>query len=267
MKSVIISTMSAMPTQKLQNDSTPLMELDGITKKYQQVVLNNVSLTLMPGESLALVGANGAGKSTLIKILLGLAKPSLGTGKLMGFELDDPQARLQVGYLPETASFWPEMSARDLLSFFGSLRTIPQESLVKRVNALLKSLGLFKRSSRRMSTYSKGMLQRSGIAQALLHKPKLLILDEPMSGLDPRAQEKLRQILLKLKSEGVSLLISSHSLEDIRLLCDRVAVLEKSHLVLNGPTSEVLQTLAERYQSAEPWDEDPIEDVSAEELS
>lgn len=247
-------------------NKAPLLVLKDIYKKYHHNVLTNISFELNPGESLALVGANGAGKSTLIKIILGLVKASSGHGTLMGRDFDDPVARESVGYLPETASFWPELSARDLLNFFGSLRNIPREQQQKRSTALLKSLGLFKRSSRKMSTYSKGMLQRSGIAQALLHKPRLLILDEPMSGLDPRAQEKLRQILLKLKQEGVSLLISSHALEDIRLLCDRVVVLEKSHLVLNGPTQEVLKTLAERYQSSEPWDEDPIEDVSAEEL-
>jgi ABC-2 type transport system ATP-binding protein len=113
-----------------------------------------------------------------------------------------------------------------------------------------------------MGGYSKGMLQRVGVAQALLHNPDLLILDEPMSGLDPRAQEKLRSILNTLRSQGKTLIVSSHSLEDIRTLCSRVIVLEKSKLVADGPTDEILQSLVERYRSSEPWDEDPLGEFS-----
>ena len=235
-----------------------LFSLRGIRKSYAVPVLQDVTLEMRSGESLALVGANGAGKSTLIKILLGLVRPSGGEGEVFGFPLGDPRALKRIGYLPEMPSFWPELSATDFLRFVSDLRALPISYVRTRVPALLGSLGLALRGTRPMSDYSKGMLQRAGVAQALIHDPDLVVLDEPMSGLDPRAQDKLRRILLALRGEGKSLIVSSHSLEDIRALCSRVVVLEKSRIVLDGPTESVLDELLRRYRSSEPWDEDPI---------
>jgi len=221
-------------------------------------VLVDVSFGVRPGESVALVGANGAGKSTLIKILLGLARADAGEVRLFESAPSDEILREKVGYLPELPGFWGELSAVDFLDFMGRLRGIPARTRAERSAKLLDALGLKERGARPMAGYSKGMLQRTGIAQALLHDPKLLVLDEPMSGLDPRAQEKLRQILLKLRERGVSLLISSHALDDIRSLTDRTLVLEKGRLLHDGPTKEVLDVLVEKYRSSEPWDEDPM---------
>jgi ABC-2 type transport system ATP-binding protein len=240
-------------------DADLLLEVQNLSKSYSHVVLSDLNFQLKAGESVALVGANGAGKSTLIKILLGLVHPTSGSGRVMGFELGDSRGREALGYLPELPGFWPEFSAVELLDFTLKMRGFRPPGLAEKISATLKALGLSLRGERPMGQYSKGMLQRTGVAQALIHNPRLLILDEPMSGLDPRAQAKLRMILKKLRERKVSLLISSHSLEDIRSLCDRVLVLEKSRLVENGPTEEVLDRLNERYQSSEPWDEDPIE--------
>jgi ABC-2 type transport system ATP-binding protein len=234
------------------------LKLEGISKKFQAYALQDISFTLMRGESLALVGANGAGKSTLIKIILGLVQPTTGFGELMGLQIEDSRARAHVGYLPEMPGYWGEVSAVELLNFMGTIRKIAAPTLKKRNESLLSALGLKVRGSRLMSGYSKGMLQRTGIAQCLLHDPDVLILDEPMSGLDPRAQEKLRQILQSLRTQGKTLIISSHQLEDIRTLCSRVIVLEKSKIVADGPTETVLSTLVEKYRSSEPWDEDPL---------
>lgn len=235
-----------------------ILELRALSKSYAVPVLKEVSLSLKEGESLALVGANGAGKSTLIKILLGLVKATQGSALIFGHDVSSAASRQSVGYLPEKSAFWPELSAVEILSFFAELRGLRGEAKERRIAMLLSALGLANRGTRAMGTYSKGMLQRVGIALALLHDPDLIILDEPMSGLDPRAQEKLRSILLNLKKRGKTLLISSHSLDDIRLLCDRVIVLERGQVVADGPTSSVLQDLTERYRSSEPWDEDPL---------
>ncbi len=241
----------------------PVIELKDLTKEFLKGarVLDSVSFSVKRGESVALVGANGAGKSTLIKILLGLVKPTSGKVRLFGFEPGDSSALERVGYLPEIPGFWGELSATELLAELGRLRRVDPSQVKKRREKLLGILGLRLRGVRRMEGYSKGMLQRTGVAAALLHDPDFLILDEPMSGLDPRAQEKLRAILLKLRAAGKTLLISSHSLEDIRSLCDRVIVLEKSQRVLDGPTAQVLQELVEKYRSSEPWDEDPLGEI------
>jgi len=244
-------------------NQAPIIELRDLCKEFQKGirVLDSLNLSISAGESVALVGANGAGKSTLIKILLGLIKPSSGDVRFWGAAPGLPHVLKRIGYLPEVTGFWGELSAEELLSELGALRDIPKIQTRKRRDRLLSLLGLRLRGSRRMGGYSKGMLQRTGVASALLHDPDFLILDEPMSGLDPRAQEKLRSILLKLKSSGKTFLISSHSLEDIRTLCDRVVVIEKSKIVLDGPTSEVLRSLVEKYRSSEPWDEDPLGEV------
>jgi len=245
-------------------EAETILAVTGVTKRYGDLkVLDDVSFSLAAGASLALVGANGAGKSTLIKIILGLCHPSAGGGQLFGHPFHRPEGRARVGYLPEFPSFWPELNARELLGFFGRFRSIDEPERTRRAEKMLSVLGLSGRAGRRLGGYSKGMLQRSGLAQALLHDPKLLILDEPMSGLDPRAQSKLRDIFSALRAQGKSFLISSHSLEDIRLLCDEVVVLEKSKLTLSGPTNEVLGRLLQKYQNSEPWDDDPMGDLSS----
>jgi ABC-2 type transport system ATP-binding protein len=246
---------------ELMDSSRPtVVEAISLTKEFQKGtrVLEALEFSIREGEVVALVGANGAGKSTFIKILLGLVHASEGSVKVFGRDPKEAGALARVGYLPEIPGFWSEFSAQELLREIGSLRNIEDIPLRKRSERLLSLLGLRVRGSRRMGGYSKGMLQRTGVAATLLHDPDFVILDEPMSGLDPRAQEKLRAILLRLKESGKTMLISSHSLEDIRTLCDRVLVLEKSKLVMNGPTREVLTALVEKYRSSEPWDEDPL---------
>ncbi len=235
-----------------------LLNVEGLGKSYALPVLRDLNFQIHRGESVALVGANGAGKSTFIKIILGLVRSTEGSGQLFGKDFSDPESRKSVGYVPEMPAFWPELSATELLSYLGKLRHLePSKTQIRRTQ-LLEVLGLKLRGVRPMGSYSKGMLQRTAVAQALLHDPEFLILDEPMSGLDPRAQEKLRVILQNLRNKGKSLLISSHSLDDIRTLCTRVIVIEKTQVVLDGPVAEVLQKLVEKYRSAEPWDEDPL---------
>jgi ABC-2 type transport system ATP-binding protein len=238
-----------------------VLKVDRLSKKFQAQVLSDISFEVRQGEVVALVGANGAGKSTLIKIILGLVRASSGEGELYGFGFDDARSRQKLGYLPEMPGYWSELSAQELLKFMGGVRGMAPKKTSERMAQLLGALGLKLRGSRLMGGYSKGMLQRTGIAQMLLSDPEFLILDEPMSGLDPRAQEKLREILRKLKDRGKTLLISSHHLDDIRSLCTRVLVLERSKLVEDGPTEQILSKLVEKYRSSEPWDEDPLGEI------
>lgn len=235
-----------------------VLRVEGLSKKYAATVLENVNVSVRAGESVALVGANGAGKSTLMKILLGLAAPDSGTVEMFGAAPGSRIALAKVGYLPELPSFWPELDAFEFLEALAVLRDMPIETRRPRIEALLSALGLANRGRRPMGGYSKGMLQRAGVAQCLLHDPELLVLDEPMSGLDPRAQEKLRLIFRAQLDKGKTFLVSSHSIEDIRQLCTRVIAIEKGRIVRDGPAQEVLGELVERYRSSEPWDEDPM---------
>jgi ABC-2 type transport system ATP-binding protein len=239
-------------------NEVPVVAIQALTKKFGATVLSDINFNIFPGESVALVGANGAGKSTLIKIILGLIFPTSGKASVFGSSPGSAEALRGIGYLPEIPGFWGEISARYLLRTVGSIRGLSPRTADLRIKSLLSAVGLQVRGDRWIGGYSKGMLQRTGLAQALLHDPGLLILDEPMSGLDPRAQEKLRGIILELKQKGKTFIISSHSLEDIKSLCTRVIVLEKTKIVADGPASEVLQQLLEKYRSQEPWDEDPI---------
>jgi ABC-type multidrug transport system ATPase subunit len=182
-----------------------LLDIRNLSKTFKgnaTATLQDIELCIPQGQSVALVGANGAGKSTLIKIILGLVKPSSGHVRFMGHEPAHPDALKRIGYLPEIPGFWGELSAQELLSELGSLRELKPEQVQVRSEKLLSLLGLKLRGSRNMGGYSKGMLQRTGVAAALLHDPDFLILDEPMSGLDPRAQEKLRSIVLEAQRLG-----------------------------------------------------------------
>ncbi len=242
----------------MASDEAPVLEISNLNKKFTAPVLADLNINVVSGESVALVGANGAGKSTMIKIILGLIFPTSGSIKVFGEAPGSTQSLKKIGYLPEIPGFWGEVSARYLLNTVGKIRGLNSRVLDTRVKSLLSAVGLQLRGDRWIGGYSKGMLQRTGLAQALLHDPELLILDEPMSGLDPRAQEKLRGIILDLKKKGKTFLISSHSLEDIRSLCTRVIVLEKTRVVADGKTEDVLEELVKKYRSQEPWDEDPI---------
>lgn len=238
--------------------------LKNLGKSFKAPVLSDLKVSIQAGEAVSIVGANGAGKSTLIKIILGLVQPSTGSVEVFGAEPGTKEVFAKIGYLPELPGYWGELSAQELLRAVGKVRKLPASQASKRSEQLLEMLGLKRRGSRNMGGYSKGMLQRTGVAQMLLHDPDLLILDEPMSGLDPRAQEKLRVVLKRLNEKGKTLLVSSHSLEDIRSLCTRVIVLEKTKVVEDGPVDDVLDKLVDKYRSSEPWDEDPLGEVPDE---
>jgi ABC-2 type transport system ATP-binding protein len=203
--------------------------------------MRGVSFELRQGEVFGLVGLNGAGKSTLMKTAVGLLSPDEGTVRLFG---DDPRkrdARRGLGYLPELPYFPKYLSAVEVLVYYGRLHDLPGSGLKDKVLAVLDKVGLSKAAQDPISRYSKGMQQRVGLAQTLLHDPGLLLLDEPMSGLDPRGMKEMRDIILEQKSAGKTIFFNSHGLAEVERICDRVGIMHRGRLVFVGGVDDLLR--------------------------
>jgi ABC-2 type transport system ATP-binding protein len=188
-------------------------------------VLTDFTLEVPRGETYALLGANGAGKTTAMKILLDLIRADGGTVTICGVPTSEPRSRARLGFLPEHPYFFPHLTGSELVRYYGRLSGLEPRRVEEEGRRLMQRLGLAKAESRRVRTYSKGMLQRLGFAQALVGAPDLLVLDEPLSGLDPVGRKEIREFLLELKARGVTIFLSSHILEDVERLCDRAGFL------------------------------------------
>ncbi|MBE9503314.1 MAG: ATP-binding cassette domain-containing protein [Proteobacteria bacterium] len=217
--------MSAIETKSL----TKVFKKDFSKKKI--IALKSLSLKIEEGEVFGFLGPNGAGKSTTIKILLNLIRPTSGTVTIMGKNPSDKNVRKLVGYLPENPYFYDHLSAKELLWFGGKSCNMAAPAIRERTLQLLEELELIDAMKRPLRSYSKGMVQRAGLALALIHDPQILILDEPMSGLDPMGRIKVFNLILKLKEEGKTIFFSSHILHDIERLCDRAAILINGDLI------------------------------------
>lgn len=196
--------------------------------------VDHVSLSVRPGEVFGLLGPNGSGKSTTIKLLLGLLEPTAGECAIFGVPSGKVEARRDVGYLPEAPNFYRFLTGRELVAFYGRMCGLAGTELRARVEEVVALVGLAGAADRRVGTYSKGMLQRIGLAQALVHDPRLLILDEPTAGVDPVGSAEMAELILALKARGKTVLITSHLLGQIEDLCDRVAILDRGKLVAEG---------------------------------
>lgn len=214
------------------------LQLGALNRVVEAV--KGISFEVDENEIFGLLGANGAGKSTTIKTVMGLMKPSSGQVHLNGILATHPKARLGVGYLPENPTFYDELSPLETLELFGALCAIPAKN--RRAEALkqLSRVGMSHASDRPLRLLSKGMHQRVGIAQALLGQPKLLILDEPLSGLDPVGRKEIRDLLLEERARGASILLSSHILPDVEALCDRFAMIDQGKLKYLAPMNSLL---------------------------
>ena len=202
------------------------IEIKHLVKKYKTVVaVNDISLDVYEGEIFGFLGPNGAGKTTTIKTLLGLIFPTAGECLVLGKPAGDIDVKEQISYLPESPYFYEHMTAREVVGFYGSLFGLSGEAKQKRVDYLLELVGLPDTGAKPLRAFSKGMLQRVGIAQALINDPKLLFFDEPTSGLDPIAHRDIRDLILHLKAEGRTIFLSSHQLSDVEMVCDRVSIL------------------------------------------
>jgi ABC-2 type transport system ATP-binding protein len=202
--------------------------------------LREVSLRVNPGEALGLLGPNRAGKTTLLKILLSLCHPTGGQVTRLGQPLADRSTLARVGYVHENHSFPRYLTAESLLEYYGALSLLPQETVQPRVPKLLQRVGLADRSREPIARFSKGMLQRLGVAQALINEPQLLVLDEPTEGLDLDGRHLLRDVIAEVKARGGTVLLVSHVLPEVEQLCDRLAVLVKGRVVHTGPTAELM---------------------------
>ncbi len=223
------------------------ISIQGLTKKYLDVwnkaeitAVDNLTLEVEEGEIFGFLGRNGAGKTTTIKILLGLIFPTEGTATVLGKPLGDIAIKSQVSYLPENPYFYESMSGWDLLDFYGRLFRISEPDRSKRITKCLEDVRLDPKAWRRpIRGYSKGMLQRVGIAQALINDPKVLFLDEPTSGLDPIAHAELREIVANVGKAGKTVFLSSHQLDDVQRVCSRISIIHAGKLRVTGRIDEL----------------------------
>jgi ABC-2 type transport system ATP-binding protein len=202
--------------------------------------VEGLNLEVRTGEVFGFLGPNGAGKTTTLKILMGLIYPTSGDAWLFGRALGDPQTKARLGFLPESPYFYDYLTSREFLEFYGHLFGLWGVALGKRVDELLELVGMTHARDLQLRKFSKGMLQRVGIAQALINDPELVVLDEPMSGLDPIGRKEVRDLILRLKESGKTVLFSSHILHDAEVLCDRVAMILKGRLVACGRVTDLL---------------------------
>ncbi len=202
----------------------------GFWRKKPKHALRSLNLTVEDGEVFGFLGANGAGKTTTLKLLMGLIFPTAGSARILGMEVADPRMKAQIGFLPEQPYFYDYLTARELLEYFGQLSGMDPKHRSRKVDEVLQRVGLPEVGGLQLRKFSKGMLQRVGIAQAILHDPKVVFLDEPMSGLDPMGRREVRDLIAQLKHEGKTVFFSTHILSDAETLCDRVGIIHQGEL-------------------------------------
>jgi ABC-2 type transport system ATP-binding protein len=215
----------------------------GFWRKRPKRALQPLHLTVEDGEIFGFLGPNGAGKTTTLKVLMGLVFPTAGTARILGKEWTDPEVKAQIGFLPEQPYFYDYLTAHELLDYYGQLSGVPAKDRKVRVDEVLRRVGLTDIKGMQLRKFSKGMLQRVGIAQAILHKPKLVFFDEPMSGLDPLGRREVRDLMLQLQEEGTTVFFSTHILSDAETLCDRVAIIYKGELRGVGAVEELTKSV------------------------
>src|SRR5499425_2617766 len=216
----------------------PALEILGLEKTYSvgfwrkrpKLALKPLHLTVEEGEIFGFLGPNGAGKTTTLKMLMGLVFPTAGSARILGMDLNDPTVKAQIGFLPEQPYFYDYLPAHELLDYYGRLSRVPGKELSPRIEKVLDRVGLRDVCGVQLRKFSKGMLQRVGIAQAILHNPKIVFFDEPMSGLDPLGRREVRDLMSQLKQKGKTVFFSTHILSDAETLCDRVAIIHKGQL-------------------------------------
>ncbi len=211
----------------------------GFWRKRPKCALRPLYLNVEEGEIFGFLGPNGAGKTTTLKMLMGLVFPTGGSARILGMDVNDPQVKAQIGFLPEQPYFYDYLTARELLEYYGRLSGVVGKDLSARVEKVLGRVGLPDGGGVQLRKFSKGMLQRVGIAQAILHEPKVVFFDEPMSGLDPMGRREVRDLMEQLKADGKTVFFSTHILSDAEALCDRVAVIHLGELRAVGAIADL----------------------------
>jgi ABC-2 type transport system ATP-binding protein len=242
--------------------TTPLIEVQGLRKQYKSsfrkpliTALDGIDFQVGEGELFGLLGPNGAGKTTTVKILLGLTRATAGAATVCGLPVRDPESRRHVGYLPEGHKIPNYLTARQALSIFGRMSGMDSASIAKRIPILLDRVRMGQWANVRIKKFSKGMTQRLGLASALIHAPKVLLLDEPTDGVDPVGRREIRDLLREEAKNGTTILLNSHLLSEIELTCDRVAVLRNGKVAAFGSVEELTRKTASYKMVATPIDE------------
>lgn len=218
-----------------------VIETRNLRKEYRETVaVRDLSITVRQGEIYGFLGPNGAGKSTVVKMLTGLIRPSAGSAEILGKPLGNTEVRKDIGYLPELFRFHDWLTGREFLDMHGKLYGLNRNLRRERVPELLELVGLSGRGDQRLRTYSKGMQQRAGLAQALLSDPRLVFLDEPTSALDPIGRRDVRDIIRKLKARDITVFLNSHLLSEVEMVCDRVAIMNRGELIASGQVGDLL---------------------------
>lgn len=236
-------------TGTLASDAgSPVIAIENLVVEYPhrgsqpaQRAVNGLTLSVGQGEVFGFLGPNGAGKTTTMQVLLGFLPPTSGSASVFGVDVQQPIARQRIGYLPELTYYYKFLTAEELLRFYGRIFKIPKATLEKRIDSVLALVEMTSVRKRLIKSYSKGMQQRIGLAQALINDPDLLILDEPTSGLDPLGRMKVREIIQRLKNEGKTVLFSSHELGEVETVCDRIAIINKGELKLQGRVADLVK--------------------------
>src|SRR5512135_1870489 len=211
------------------------------SREGRKVAVRDLSFKVGAGEVFGFLGPNGAGKTTTMNVLLGFVNATRGDAFLFGVDVREPIARQRIGYLPELTYYYKFLTAEELLRFYARVFGIPRNEADRRIEQLLRLVELDSARKRPIKTYSKGMQQRVGLAQALINNPDLLILDEPTSGLDPLGRMKVREIIQRLKNEGKTVFFSSHELGEVETVCDRVAIINQGELKVEGRVADLVQ--------------------------
>lgn len=227
--------------------SSPAVEVENLTKIFSLslrreylVAVQDLSFTVGAGEVYGLIGPNGSGKSTTMKVILGLMKATRGSTRIFGIDSRDMRSRHRVGFLPENPYFYKHLSGRETLHFYGKLCGLKKGELRERTEELLAMVNLEDAATRRLGGYSKGMLQRIGLAQALIQRPQLVVLDEPTAGVDPSGSRKIRDLILQLKEDGIAVILCSHLLEQVQEVCDRVAIMQSGKMLKEGALDDLI---------------------------
>lgn len=228
-------------------ESIPAVEITGLVKEFRTSMrrkplraVDGVSLRIMPGEVYGLIGPNGSGKSTTMKALLGLLAPTAGSCRIFGKDSLKVDSRNEVGFLPENPYFYKHLTGGETLRFYGKLCGLGGVVLAERIDELLELVDLKDARDRRIGGYSKGMLQRIGLAQAMIQHPRLVILDEPTAGVDPVGSRQIRDLIIKLRDQGITVFLCSHLLEQVQEVCDRVGIIFRGELIREGRLEELI---------------------------
>ena len=241
------------------------IDLDHVAKTYRRRVhaLRGIRLEVHPGEIFGLLGPNGAGKSTLVKIMMTVVRPNRAEGSILGRPMGHKPTLAKIGYLPEHHRFPPYLTGSQALEYYAALAKVDRRARKRRTAELLELVGLKDKAKTKVGTYSKGMQQRIGLAQALMHEPELIVLDEPTDGLDPMGRREVREILNQLRDEGKTIFINSHLLGEVELICDRVAILNAGRVIRQGTIDEL--TAGSIYHEIEL--DDPPNDALRQDLA